>query len=188
MRRFTIQLTFLFLTFFLGVAAYYFCYLPFSSLEKTNLKAESSNVVTVQVSEKKEDEPKPSEFYSVSPCRGTNPFEYRREWKAKGIISVGVLNSRISCGVLPELSQTAGENVSGIVTADVLIDVTGKVLEVQVKNQLPLVQKAVIRAARQTRFEPYMLRGDAHEARGVIMYEFDGKGGVQLYKFKRSVG
>ncbi len=187
MRRFTIKLTFLFLTFFVGVAAYYFCYLPFSSPEKTNLNAESSNVVSVQVSEK-QDEPKASEFYSVSPCKDANPFEYRREWKAKGTISVGVLNSRVSCGVLPELSQTAEENVSGIVTADVVIDVTGKVLEVQVKKQLPLLQKAIVRAARQTRFEPYMLRGDAHEVRGVIMYELDGKGGVQLYKFKRSAG
>ena len=188
MRRFTIQLTFLFLTFFVGVAAYYFWYLPFSSLEKTNLNAESSNVLSVQVSEKQEDKPKESEFYSISPCKDINQFEYRREWKAKGTISVGVLNSRVLCGVLPELSQTAEESVSGIVTADVLIDVTGKVLEVQVKNQLPLLQKAIVRAARQTRFEPYMLRGDAHEARGIIMYEFDGKGGVQLYKFKRSAG
>ncbi len=140
----------------------------------------------MQVPEKQKDEPKTFELYPVSPCEGTNSYEYRREWKAKGTISVGVLNARVLCEILPEFSQTAEGNVSGIVKADVLIDETGKVLEVQVKNQLPLLQKAIVRAARQTRFEPYMLRGDAHKARGIIMYEFDSKGGVQLYKFKRS--
>lgn len=188
MRKFTTQATFLFLTFFVSVAAYYFCYLPFSITEKTNLSAESSNVLSVQASEKQDDMPKKFESSPISPCKEKNPFEYRRESKAKGTISVGVLNARISCGILPKFSQTAEENVSGIITADVLIDVTGKVLDVQVKNQLPSLQRAIVRAARQTRFEPYMLRGDAHEARGVIMYEFNGKGGVQLYKFKKPAG
>jgi Gram-negative bacterial TonB protein C-terminal len=186
MRKLTIQLTFLILTFFVGVAAYYFYYLPVSRSEKTNLYGEFSSVPAMQVPQKQEDELSISEFYSVSPCEETNPFEYSRKWDAQGTISVGVVNSRVSCGVLPELSSRADANVSGIVTADVLIDVTGKVLEVGVKNQTPLMQKAIIRAARQTRFEPYMLRGDAHDARGIIMYKFDGKGSVQLYKFKRS--
>jgi len=182
MRRLRTQLLFLFSTFFVGVAAYYICNFSPASVKETNLNAGSSSIASVQVPEKQENAPKTFEFYPVSPCEGTNSYEYRREWKAKGTISVGVLNARVLCGILPESEG----NVSGIVKADVLIDETGKVLEVQVENQFPLLQKAIVRAARQTRFEPYMLRGDAHKARGIIMYEFDGKGGVQLYKFKRS--
>lgn len=183
MRRFTLRFTFLFLAFFTGVAAHnYLPGLTFSTFEKTDLKPGS-----LPISEK-EDRPKELEFDSVSPCRGPNPFEYRRKWEAEGTITLGVLNSRVLCGELPDISRTENENVSGIVTAEVLIDVTGKVLKAQVRNQSPSLQKAIVRAARQTRFEPMMLRGDAHKARGVIMYRFDGKGGVQLRILRKSAG
>ena len=182
MQRFTMKLFFLFSTFFVGVAAFYIFYLPLTSDDKPNSNVEPSNVASVQIPDKQ----KIDEFYAVSPCKGENQYKYRLKWKAKGTISVGVVNSRALCGVLPELSQSEGNIISGIKTVEVLIDETGEVFDAQAKSEYSVVlQKALTDAARQTKFEPYMLRGDSHKARGIIMYNFDGKGRVQLYKFSR---
>jgi TonB family protein len=70
----------------------------------------------------------------------------------------------------PQLAKIAG--VTGVVTVQVLIDESGRVLSAQAISGHPLLRSAAAQAARQARFSPTMLGDQAVKVSGVITYNF----------------
>jgi TonB family protein len=181
MKRFRAKLLLLFSTFFVGVTAYYVYYLLPAPVE-TQRPPEVSTLVSEQISNSPEEKPKESDFYDISPCDDANSFK-QYSARAKGTISGGVVNHRVKCGDLPEHFQNPS-NVSGTVTVYVLINQFGGVRDARIMNGHKLLNKSVLRAARQTRFVPFILGGEPVKVRGVLIYKFDNEGKVGLQKMK----
>ena len=70
----------------------------------------------------------------------------------------------------PQLARTAG--ISGMVTVQVLIDESGRVLSAQAVSGHPLLRSAAAQAARQARFSPTILGDQPVKVSGVITYNF----------------
>ena len=67
----------------------------------------------------------------------------------------------------------------------VLIDQFGEVEDAQIMDGHRLLNKSVLRAAHQTRFVPYILGGEPVKVHGILIYKFDGSGGVGLERIKK---
>lgn len=61
--------------------------------------------------------------------------------------------------VLPETARTAG--IRGVVILELTIDVDGSVKDARVLRSIPLLDQAALEAARQWRYQPTMLNGQA---------------------------
>jgi protein TonB len=70
----------------------------------------------------------------------------------------------------PQLARTTG--ISGVVTVQVLIDESGRVLSAQAISGHPLLRSAAAQAARQARFSPTILGDQPVKVSGVITYNF----------------
>ncbi len=111
------------LTFLVGFAANYFFDLPLNSTKKTTVNVNAVKIINQSQSTKKKEE-----VFALSPCEGKNQNrpqawkDYRRIRKA---VWVGVINTWIICGVLPETSQNEVYNFQGKVIIDVLINMNG---------------------------------------------------------------
>lgn len=175
MKGFFVKLFILFSTFTIGIAAYYFYNLSPANVEKIQNPPSTPDVVSQQVLK-----PIETDFYKVSPCDEPNFFK-QYSARAKGTISGGVVNHRVECGDLPENPS----NFSGVVTVYVLIDQYGEVENARIINGNRLLNKSVLRAARQTRFTPFILGGEPVKVRGVLMYKFEDDGKVGLKKINK---
>lgn len=70
----------------------------------------------------------------------------------------------------PQLARNAG--IYGMVTVQVLIDESGKVMSAQAVSGHPLLRSAAAQAARQARFSATMLGDQPVKVSGVITYNF----------------
>ena len=88
-------------------------------------------------------------------------------------ISGGVLNSKainLPKPTYPPMAKAA--HASGIVTVQVSVDETGKVVAAHAVGGHPLLQKAAVDAAYQARFDPTLLSGRPVKVTGVLTYNF----------------
>ncbi|HVF56101.1 MAG TPA: VWA domain-containing protein [Pyrinomonadaceae bacterium] len=93
--------------------------------------------------------------------------------KQKVPVSGGVLNSKATNLPKPLYPQTAkSAGASGKVIVEVTIDEKGKVIEARASSGHPLLQAAAASAARQARFSPTLLSGEAVKVKGTIVYTF----------------
>jgi TonB family protein len=84
-----------------------------------------------------------------------------------------VLNGRAVSLPKPIYSKMAqAVRASGMVTVQVLIDETGKVISAQAVSGHPLLQAEAAKAARQARFTPTILGDQPVKVSGVITYNF----------------
>jgi periplasmic protein TonB len=92
----------------------------------------------------------------------------------KNIIkSGGVLNGRAMQLPKPVYSQIArAAKATGIVTVQVLIDESGKVISAQAVSGHPLLRPAAVEAARRALFTPTYLSQQPVKVSGVITYNF----------------
>jgi Ca-activated chloride channel family protein len=91
----------------------------------------------------------------------------------KIVVSGGVLNSRAKTLPLPLYPETAKRmRVAGIVTVEVTIDESGKVVEARAASGPALLRDAAVNAARQARFSPTLVSGQPVQVTGVINYTF----------------
>lgn len=84
-----------------------------------------------------------------------------------------VLNGRATSlpkPLYPKMAQSI--RISGMVTVQVLIDETGKVVSAQAVSGHPLLQAEAVKAARQARFTPTILGDQPVKVSGVITYNF----------------
>jgi len=73
----------------------------------------------------------------------------------------------------PHYSETARRaRVMGVVTVEVVIDVSGKVIGARAVSGPEMLRDAAERAARQAKFTPALLSGKPVRVSGVINYNF----------------
>jgi TonB family protein len=123
-------------------------------------------------------QPGPGAAQNTSPGQGDFPTtaEAKPETAAapepggKRPISGGVLNGKAI--TLPKPMYPAGADATGTVTVEVTIDEYGSVASARAVSGPPQLQPAAVEAARQARFSPTYLMGEAVKVRGVITYNF----------------
>jgi protein TonB len=88
-------------------------------------------------------------------------------------ISGGVLNGKATSLPVPVYpSQARAARASGLVTVEVVIDGSGKVISAKATSGHALLQQAAVLAAQQARFTPTLLSGQPVKISGVINYNF----------------
>lgn len=88
-------------------------------------------------------------------------------------ISGGVLNGKATSLPVPSYPAAArSARAAGLVTVEVVIDGSGKVISAKATNGHPLLQQAAVQAAQQARFTPTLLSGQPVKISGVINYNF----------------
>jgi Ca-activated chloride channel family protein len=88
-------------------------------------------------------------------------------------VSGGVLNGKavsLPKPVYPLAAKDMG--AAGVVTVEVMVDETGKVISARALSGHPLLQTACVNAARLARFSPTILSGQAVKVLGTITYTF----------------
>ena len=89
-------------------------------------------------------------------------------------ISLGRIDSRvieIPKPVYPPEAKDA--KISGVVTALVVVDETGKVIWARVDNGHPQLQAAVKTVVCQARLKPFKVAGHFVKSNGIITYKFE---------------
>ncbi|HVF56091.1 MAG TPA: energy transducer TonB [Pyrinomonadaceae bacterium] len=93
--------------------------------------------------------------------------------KPKTVVSGGVLNGKaISKPQPPYPAIAKAARAQGQVTVQILVDESGRVVSANAVGGHPLLQQAAVSAARQARFSPTLLSGQAVKVSGVITYNF----------------
>jgi hypothetical protein len=88
-------------------------------------------------------------------------------------ISKGVINGQAAYLPHPVYSSIAkAAHASGLVTVQVLIDETGKVISAHALSGNPLLLRESVQAAYQARFTPTLLSNQAVKVSGIITYNF----------------
>jgi len=88
-------------------------------------------------------------------------------------VSSGVLNGKaldMPKPLYPDMARRA--QVKGVVTVEVVIDVSGKVIGARAVSGPEMLRAEAERAARQARFTPAMLAGQPVRVSGIINYNF----------------
>lgn len=88
-------------------------------------------------------------------------------------ISVGVINGKalnLAKPAYPSAARAVG--AQGAVNVQVTIDEEGNVISASAVSGHPLLQAAAVEAARQSKFAPTLLSGQAVKVTGVIVYNF----------------
>jgi protein TonB len=88
-------------------------------------------------------------------------------------LSGGVLNGKAVSLPVPVYPPAARSmRAHGMVTVDVVIDETGKVISAKALSGQPLLQQAAVQAAKEARFSPTLLSGQPVKITGQINYNF----------------
>jgi TonB family protein len=88
-------------------------------------------------------------------------------------VSGGVLNGKAITLPVPEYSAVARQaKATGTVAVQVTIDEEGNVTSARGMSGHPLLQSAAVNAARQAKFSPTKLNGQAVKVNGVLVYAF----------------
>jgi TonB family protein len=88
-------------------------------------------------------------------------------------ISGGVLNGRAQSMPAPEYPEPAKRmRASGVVSVEVVVDVTGRVISAHAVSGHTTLRDAAERAAMRARFSPTLLSGQPVKVAGVINYNF----------------
>lgn len=88
-------------------------------------------------------------------------------------VSLGVINGRAASLPKPVYSSLAkAAGAAGVVSVQVLIDETGRVVSARAVSGHPLLQPEAVRAALQARFTPTFLSQQPVKVTGVINYNF----------------
>jgi TonB family protein len=88
-------------------------------------------------------------------------------------VSLGVLNGRATRLVLPVYPPAAkAVRASGAVNVSVYIDEEGNVVSASALSGHPLLRDAAEKAARQSKFSPTLLSGEAVRVSGILVFHF----------------
>jgi TonB family protein len=94
-------------------------------------------------------------------------------YRSTGAITGGVLNGRATSLPIPPYPPVArAAHASGSVTVEVTIDEEGNVVSARAVSGHPLLQAASVAAARNAKFTPTKMSGQAVKVQGVLVYSF----------------
>lgn len=177
-RKITIRLLILLTAFFAGIFSFYFI----TSDNKVIDTIYVINPTSVQVPENLADIHRPPGMQGIIPCSDNELFSPNLDWIYQGKpISLGNVNKKIVCGVLPEYPQALKAEFSGVVTVYISIGFSGEVTSASlVSKGNSQINTSALLAAKQTRFIPVLRGGKTSRAIGILVYEFDGVSGVRL--------
>jgi protein TonB len=89
------------------------------------------------------------------------------------IVGAGVLNGKAIILPAPAYSPTAkAAHASGSVKVEVTIDEDGNVIDAKAVSGHPLLQGSSVAAARDAKFTPTKISGQAVKVQGVLVYIF----------------
>ncbi|HVG32719.1 MAG TPA: energy transducer TonB [Pyrinomonadaceae bacterium] len=88
-------------------------------------------------------------------------------------VSGGVLNGQATDLPKPEYPEIARHaRATGVVSVEVVIDETGKVISARAVSGSPFLREAAVKAAKRARFTPSKLSGQPVKVSGVVNYNF----------------
>lgn len=122
----------------------------------------------------------PADYTLKSGAAGPEDNNASATYRSTGVISGGVLNgkaTRLPLPAYPPIAKAAG--ASGSVKVDVTIDEDGNVVAAKAVSGHPLLQAAAVAAARNAKFSPTKLSGQAVKVQGVLVYTFAAEPLVQ---------
>jgi TonB family protein len=89
------------------------------------------------------------------------------------VVEGGILNGRATALPMPEYPDAAkAVRASGLVAVKVTVDENGDVISATAASGHPLLRRAAVDAAREAKFAPTRLSGEAVKVSGVITYNF----------------
>jgi protein TonB len=92
------------------------------------------------------------------------------------MITGGVLNGKATSLPIPAYPSIAkAARAGGNVTVEVTVDEEGNVVTARAVSGHPLLQAASVEAARNAKFSPTKLSGQAVKVQGVLVYTFSGE-------------
>ncbi len=107
------------------------------------------------------------------PLRTQTPTTQSTRPNVPSRIAGGVVNGKATYLPKPAYPATArAANIKGSVNVAVVIDKSGKVISASAVSGHPLLRASAVSAARNSRFSPTNLSGQAVEVSGVIVYNF----------------
>jgi len=91
-------------------------------------------------------------------------------------VSGGVLNGQATDLPKPEYPEIARHaRASGIVSVEIVIDETGKVISARAVSGSPFLREAAVKAAKRARFTPSKLSGQPVKVSGTVNYNFSAQ-------------
>jgi protein TonB len=135
-----------------------------TSSDRAGAAAASPNVSAVR--------PGPSSAGPVVNSEGEAPARVIARGPVKPV-SGGILNGKamtLPAPIYPEVARRA--RTTGMVTVEVIVDVTGRVISAKAVDGPTMLQAAAETAARQARFSPTLLSGQPVRVSGQIAYNF----------------
>lgn len=91
-------------------------------------------------------------------------------------VSGGVLNGQATDLPKPEYPEIARHaRASGIVSVEIVIDETGKVISARAVSGSPFLREAAVKAAKRARFTPSKLSGQPVKVSGTVNYNFSSQ-------------
>jgi TonB family protein len=138
-----------------------------ASMEKVNLNAATSSASSTPVNSTAVNNKPDVEPPSAPPRTNPVPKPLLKP------VSGGVLNGSALSLPKPNYPDTARTvHAQGVVTVEVIIDVSGKVISARATSGHPLLQQAAVQAAYQAKFSPTTLSGQPVKVSGTINYSF----------------
>ncbi|HEV7475634.1 MAG TPA: energy transducer TonB [Pyrinomonadaceae bacterium] len=97
-------------------------------------------------------------------------------YRPSDVITGGVLNGKATSLPIPAYPSIAkAARAGGNVTVEVTVDEEGNVVTARAVSGHPLLQAASVEAARNAKFSPTKLSGQAVKVQGVLVYTFSGE-------------
>jgi TonB family protein len=138
---------------------------------------EKTNETTAQAPAVEEAPPAPAEAEAqknkTEPTPKTEDVPHGSQAGKRGPVSAGVLNGKaISLPVPDYPAEAKAAGAEGVVVIQVLVDEQGNVTDARPISGPKLLQETSLIAARQAKFSPTLLSGEAVKVTGVLVFNF----------------
>jgi TonB family protein len=110
----------------------------------------------------------PSMTFDAPPAGKIRPANYRFVQRSEGVLNSKAIS--LPKAVYPMVAKTM--RITGTVSVEVSIDVTGRVVAAKAISGSPILHQAAVNAALLAKFTPTLLSGQPIRVTGIITYKF----------------
>jgi TonB family protein len=143
--------------------------LPEKTAAPTTASSQPPPVTTEDPAVAATDAAKPNAEKDAKPDEPARPTEPGK----RGPVSAGVLNSKAINLPVPDYpAEAKAAGVEGVVVIQVIVDEQGNVTEARAISGPKILQDVSLNAARQAKFSPLLLSGEAVKVSGVLVFNF----------------
>lgn len=140
---------------------------------------EKTNETTAQAPVTEEAPPEPAlveaeaQKNKAEPVAKMEDTPHGAEAGKRGPISAGVLNGKALSLPVPDYpAEARAAGAEGVVVVQVMVDEQGNVTDARALSGPKLLQETSLNAARQAKFSPTLLSGEAVKVTGVLVFNF----------------